>query len=233
MITNNCNEIFKQFEELRASYPGLSIRECEHHIEISGMLDFSATYNEIVIEGIFDILIQVPFDYPKTLPVVWEVGGRVSEFFHHFVDHSLCLGSELSMRIKLSDTPTLITYVQDLVIPYLYSYRHYELYGLLPYGELSHGAQGILEAYSEQFGTDSPEVTIRLLEALIKPYRGHHLCPCGRGLKVRSCHGEVIKRLISSIPQEIFIEDINQCRYFLTTQGTNASNKAQKISLTR
>lgn len=212
MILNNDNDILKHFEELRVSYPGLSIQECDEHFKIIGMLDFSALCKGIKIDDIFDVLIKVPKNFPEILPRVWEMGGRIPDDFHVLNDKSLCLGAELNIRLKLADSPSIITYIHELVIPYLYSYRYLELYGNLPYGELSHGAKGILEAYCEQFKTNSPEAAVKLLEALTKPYRGHHPCPCGSNLKSRICHGETMKRLRNSIPRKVFINDLSICK---------------------
>lgn len=186
--------IQNQFEELRINYPGLSLRKDDKSFFIEGMLDFIATYNEVPIEDTFDIMIIVPEEYPYQLPKIFETGYRIPEDYHKLVDGSLCLSTMLGIRIKLAADSSLKAYVEKLVIPYLYSFRYKQIYGEMPYGELSHN-RGITEFYCELFKTDSADVAIGLLKILAGRYRGHQLCPCGTGMKLRDCHGNFIREV--------------------------------------
>ena len=37
------------------------------------------------------------------------------------------------------------------------------------------------------------------------PYRGHLLCPCGSGEKIRNCHGNVLRKVMDAKLQDEFI----------------------------
>lgn len=212
--------IKSQFNELKSVYPGLSLLEKDDGIFlIQGMLDFSATYNEVIIEDIFDIEIIIPDDYPQYFPEIREVGGRIPKTFHTFDDGTLCLGALLDLKMKFSVNPTLIAFVKELVIPYLYSFCYKRIHKNMPYGELSHGVQGILEFYCDLFDTKSKSLAIGFLRILANKYRGHHPCPCGSGNKLRNCHGEFIKNISTYQSQFCFMQDYEQCLKYLTTKN--------------
>lgn len=211
--------IQSQFSELKSVYPGLSLIEKDHGVfMIQGMLDFSATYNELTIEDIFDIEIILSSGYPQDLPEIREVGGRIPKTFHTFNDGTLCLGALLDLKMKFSVNPTLITFIQELVIPYLYSFCYKRIYKNMPYGELSHGGQGVLEFYCDLFNTKSESIAIDFLRILANKYRGHHPCPCGSGNKLRDCHGEFITKISTYQSQNCFMQDYEQCLEYLTTK---------------
>ena len=68
----------------------------------------------------------------------------------------------------------------------------------MPFGERSHGVEGIYEYYKEYFDAESKEQVLALLEAVCsKKYRGHLLCPCGSEKIGRKCKHK--DRIIASI----------------------------------
>ena len=71
----------------------------------------------------------------------------------------------------------------------------FQRYGEFPFGERGHGWDGIIQAYSELFNEPDYIKTIRLMKSIsIGQYRGHALCPCGSGQKLRACHGPFIMK---------------------------------------
>lgn len=218
--------IENQFEDLRSEYPGLSLADVSPQIFlVQGMLDFKATYNEITIEDVFDIAISIPKDFPQRIPKVWETGGRIPRNHHTYDYGGLCLGASLAIRMMIVQDPSLKSYVKNQVIPYLYSFLYKEFFKEMPYGELSHGGEGIIEYYCDLFNTDSSLVVIGLLEVLAGSYRGHHPCPCGSGRKLRDCHGALIREISSYQGKEWFEYDVTQCKIYLSSKGKNARSK--------
>jgi hypothetical protein len=49
---------------------------------------------------------------------------------------------------------------------------HFEKTGTLPFGELSHGCQGIREYYQETFSTDDVRIALALLKVLSRRLKG-------------------------------------------------------------
>lgn len=201
--------IKQQFEELVQTFP--SLRLCEdrpRHWVIRGKISFSASFQNDTITDTFSVMIILPDDYPHSPPNVQETGGRIPADFHQNPDRTLCLGIPIEVRQRFKKEPTLLAFVEKLLIPYLYSYSYFEKYGKLPFGEFAHGGKGIREYYQELFKTDDIYIVLELLKIMANgSYRGHHLCPCNSGKILRKCHGQLILKLLKEYHKEIFFKD--------------------------
>lgn len=190
--------VIDQFNDLSSRYPSLLLSWDEQIGIIEGDLHFIATFNSVDIEDVYSIKIIVPPNYPYVIPKTFETSRRIPDGFHKFDDGSLCLEAPTKQYIEFSTQPTLLFYVEKLVIEYLYGYSHFQRFGTLPYGERAHGNKGILSFYRELFEVDDYSAIMRLLYVLcVNQYRGHLLCPCGSGNKARYCHGNTIRNLVS------------------------------------
>lgn len=191
--------LYAHVEELLAIHSQLGVAyEDKHRIVIAGTLAFEAApKGEDPISDSFQIQIHIPGQYPARLPKTKETEGKIDRSYGHFLEGDyLCLALPVEERRRFSDTPTLLGYVNNLVIPYLYNYRIWELTGESPFGELAHYAPGILQYYREQLEVESDLVVLQALTMLIESgYRGHRSCPCGSGRKVRDCHAVPLRRL--------------------------------------
>jgi hypothetical protein len=205
-----------QLKELKTFYPGLYYEIKEDYTEITGMLDFKAEFNGITIEDVFDVKIVVLSNYPQTLPMVWESGERIPDEYHKLENNALCLGSSLGIRMGFNKEPSLYGFVNNILIPYLYSYCYKQEYGEMPFGELSHGPAGILEYYCEIFKVDSNETALDLIKIIVGEYRGHHMCPCGSGLRLRNCHGTLVRNLKKYTSMHDFKFDLYYCENHLS-----------------
>jgi hypothetical protein len=71
-----------------------------------------------------------------------------------------------------------------------------------PFGERSHRAKGLLEAYGDMVGSTEPVVITTYLDYLSKDeVKGHWECPCGSGQRLRNCHAAHLRTLRGRIPQ--------------------------------
>jgi hypothetical protein len=209
--------IHRQFEELDQTYSGLVLCEdAPGRWAIRGMLSFSATFQDVTITDAFSILIMLPQDYPDSPPTVQETGGRIPENFHQYSDRTFCLGAPVEVWRRFKADPRLVAFVRTLVVEYLYGYAHLEKHGTLPFGELSHGCQGIREYYQELFNTDDVQIALALLKVLADgTYRGHQACPCGAGKILRKCHGPILLGLLEHQPKTRFLRDATNVLYSL------------------
>lgn len=207
----------KHYYELISIYPGLILeKKVDDCWRVSGILKFEKSYNEVIIGDEYAIEIYISQYYPHEPPVVFERGNRIPRDFHKLEDNALCLGAPLELRMKFSQTPTLLAFVDNFVIPYLYSYSYFEKYGSMPFGELSHGGKGILEYYFSVFDTNDIELVKQLLTILSENrYRGHHICPCGSGLKIRKCHGKKLLEIMKYQTPNGYKYDLSQINYFI------------------
>jgi len=218
--------IRKQFDDLTRIHSGLELSEdFPNRWAIRGNLSFDVTYAGKNINDTFSILISIPKDYPQSPPAIQETGGRIPRAidYHILPDAgNFCLSTPLRVRLKFQKNPTLLYFVNGLVIPFLFSFSYKKLYGNMPYGEFSHGRLGIFESYQELFGITEPHAVLGLLKILAEDcYRGHLPCPCGNGERIRHCHGRLIREICIYQSQDEFLLDYLQCITYLNKSGVN------------
>lgn len=182
--------IIDQFDELQSSYPELTLRNDGGVWAVRGLLVFSAVYAGQRIDDEYSVGILLPSDYPNRVPQTFETSGRIPKDFHKFQDGSLCLGEPPAVKRTFLKEPSLLGYVKNCLLPYLYSYSYKCKYGNLPFSELPHSQVGLVKHYLELFHLKNELSLVGLIAILAKEnYRGHVLCPCGSGKRLRSCHG--------------------------------------------
>ncbi|TWU64534.1 hypothetical protein V7x_00780 [Crateriforma conspicua] len=145
----------------------------------------------------FRIRIEVPFDFPRSPPLVFEVGGRVPKEFHQLENGALCLASPTRQLLHLHNRHTLLSFIHSFVVPYFYGVVLMERGMSLPFGELAHGRSGLLADFQQLFRTDNSEAAIAFVGLTARPKRkaNHCMCPCGSGVRLSRCqvhHAHVI-----------------------------------------
>ena len=157
-----------------------------------------ATYG--IVKDEFVLKIIVPKTFPNEIPVVFELEDRFPKTadYHTYVDGSLCLGSPLSIRKRITDNPTISGFVETCIVPYLFSMSLY-LKGTKTFifGELSHGTFGIIEDYYEIFELETIPQVLSLIDILCmkKNVANKQVCPCGCNQIITKCkmHKKVVK----------------------------------------
>jgi len=199
--------IESQCLDLKEKYPGLSLITKDNIPAVLGPLDFRAEFDGETINSVFTVEITFPNNFPDSPPIAKEIGGCIPQEFHKFSDECLCLGTPAIINMVFAKDPTLIVFIEKLLIPYLYSYCYKEKHGVMPYGEL-HGEEGIYESYKDVFKTSSDYVALQLLKILAEDnYRGHLPCPCESGKIVRKCHGPTLLEIKIGTLKERFVYD--------------------------
>lgn len=164
---------------------------------LKGTLDFHVIgpADEEIADSYAITLIVRP-GFPKVLPGVRETGGRIPMDYHKLHGGELCVGAPTEIRLRLREVPTLLTFVEGFVVPYLYGYSHREIHGTIPYGELAHGNDGIRQHLATMFRTKSigqSEEFLRL--AGLKKRTANKLpCPCGSGRRLGRCHNRSVNQ---------------------------------------
>lgn len=199
-----------QFAELIERYPSLMLRWENDIGIIEGDLLFKATFNGVEISDSYSIRIEIPATYPRELPITKETGGRIPGYFHKNGDDILCLEVQTKILMEFLISPKLLFYVEKFVIEYLYGFSYKKQFGVMPYGERPHGASGIMDFYKEElFKVSDPKYVLQLLRIVTSGhYRGHHQCPCNSGNRIRNCHLDEIKYLLSLGIQDSFRADL-------------------------
>ncbi|MCC6579432.1 MAG: hypothetical protein IT440_03265 [Phycisphaeraceae bacterium] len=189
----------RQIAELTEIHKELTaIVERDHETLLSGALPFEASADGLeTITASFDIELTIPHDFPDTLPRVRETGGRIAGDYNHLnPSGTLCLAVPVEQRSIFFEQPTLLGFVNRLVIPYLYGYCFWKKHGRHPFDEAAHGYEGILRHYLDTLHLSSELAALSVICFLLEHgYRGHHDCPCGSGFTVRKCHGQALLTL--------------------------------------
>lgn len=189
----------RQIDELIAVHKGLrDIVEHGDETVVSGVLPFEASADELeTITESFEIELTIPRDFPESLPRAREIGGRIEiNYEHRNPSGTLCLAVPVEQRRIFLENPTLLGFVNRLVIPYLYGYCFFKRYGRHPFDEAAHGYEGILRHYADTLDLRDNLSVLAVVSYLLEyGYRGHHDCPCGSGKKVRTCHGPALMTL--------------------------------------
>lgn len=214
--------IIDQIKAVTDKYPSLSVTPNEDGYTLIGTITMSKTYNDVPLYDDYHLKIVVTSDFPEHIPSVFDINDDIPNDFNHFLtDGSFCLGVFCDLRSFLDTHPSLLCFIDEIVMSYLYSASYFRIYGTFPYGDRSHGAEGKLEAYRERYGTDNDRILAYLLFYLIEeiPYRGHSICPCGSGKKIRNCHGIQLIQDIRSPYRKYFQSDAYDVLDYLATQG--------------
>ena len=210
----------EQFNELHQFYRELVLDKTNANSwKARGELKLSASYDGVTIQDEFHIEIQIPPNFPESVPMVWETKGRIPDDFHKFTNKSLCLGSPLNVKIKFRENPTLLGFVEELLVHYLFGFCIYERTGMMPFGELTHD-RGMLDSYKELFGLQTDIQTLQILKLMAEgKYKGHLQCPCESGKQMRQCHGPQLIEVSRFQQHAEFYKDYLTCILEYANEG--------------
>jgi hypothetical protein len=185
------NLVDKQFLDLRKKYQYLYKRNSQALIIIAGKIFFDCNN----IKDDYDIEINISSNYPIKIPLVCETKGKIPKDWHH-IGKYFCLETPFRIWEIFRKQETLLSFVDNLVVPYLASYSYFKKTGDSS-KEHAHEARGILDDYKKYFNIKDDLLTFILLRILAeRDYRGHASCPCGSGKKLRKCHGKYIQNIL-------------------------------------
>ena len=212
--------VIDQVIEAQARHPTLELlRDPAGALLIRGCVGFSIEHDSQKVEDCYHLELKIPDDYPASPPFVYETEGEISKDFGHFmVAGNFCLGAPVEVRRQFAAHKNLLRFIDDQVIPYLFSYSFKRDYGKLPFGDLLHGEAGLLQYYMEFFETPLIE-TMKLLKCLADDFAPPLMtCPCGGGLKLRNCHGPILTELRPHLLPKQFETELREMIKFVQTE---------------
>lgn len=203
--------------EVQSAYPDLYFYEENGHILIRGGLPL--THEGVTLDR-YLIEIELPQDYPESIPTVREVGGQIPRTVdYHIVNDKgqacLFLPDE---RWKVCPPGTsLLEFLNGPVRNFFLGQSLVRRGQPWPFGQWGHGARGVHEFYTEIFGTDDLATIRTYLEYLTKKrIKGHWSCPCGSGKRLRNCHFSELQDLQAKIPRSVAMRSWNLLALLLT-----------------
>lgn len=193
-------------------YPGLRIApSAGEELKLAGELRFRVTGpSGDTIEDSYEVELRVPLDFPRGTPTARETGGRIAPTFHKLKGGLLCLGAPTDLRIRLVTSPTLLTFVERIVIPYLFGHTYYQAHGKMPFDELEHGKAGLLQHYATLFGVPGPATARGFVRvtSLRRRVANKLPCPCGSRRRLGRCHHRRVNRLRQLLGRAWFREEL-------------------------
>ena len=228
-------ELLAQIGELQRTHIGLTgIEERRRETVVSGELPFEASPEGLAtITESFDIELLIPEAYPAELPWVRETGTKIDgDYGHVFQNGRLCLAVPVEERRIFARQPSLLGFVNRLVVPYLYGYCYWKKFGEHPFGEQSHGVEGIAGYYVERLELNDDLAALAVVASLLEHgYRGHHRCPCGSGEIVRKCHGAALRELHEHhTPEALGVDFRAILEHVLSKDGVEGLSRAPALN---
>lgn len=206
--------------DLLREQPGLRLAPSSNgEVRVAGTIRFVAAKPGLEeIEDSFEVQIAIPRSFPRDLPVVREVGGRIPSNFHTNDDGGLCLGSPTRQLLAVRSAPTVPAFLKKCVIPYLYGFSYHARHGVMPFDELAHGLQGLRDDFRFLFGVETDEAALEMLRlaGLKKRVANKANCPCDSGCRLGKCHNRRVNFLRDQLGRIWFQK---QYRYFVGREG--------------
>lgn len=185
-------------DDLLRTYPGLRLAPSRPGVvRLAGTLAFTMeAAAKVRISDAYEIELLIPDSFPDDVPLARETGKRIRHDFHRLTNGYFCLGAPTRLKLTLACHPTLLGFIEHCLIPYLYSYSHLIQYGELPFGELAHGADGLLDDLGCLYGAPAAAAPgLVSLTALRKRVANRKCCPCGSGRRLGTCHHGAVNSL--------------------------------------
>lgn len=185
--------------DIDAAYPDISVEQ--EHDTIFGRGSFPVK-DGIDILSRFLIGIEFPRDFPDSVPILRETGGRIPWHADRHVNSAngeACPIVPEEWLIR-QDHDSILAFLDGPVRNFFLGQLAVESGAPWPFGERLHGVDGLIESYGELLGTTDKKAVRRYLDCLSKEHlKGHWDCPCGSGERLRNCHLEMVNALRTKI----------------------------------
>lgn len=190
--------------EVQELYPNLHFYPQNDRVVVRGSLPIIDAGKELDRYSVEIVLLA---DYPNTVPLVWETGGKIPRHADHHVNKEtgeVCLFvPDEGWKIYPPGT-TFLEFLNGPVRNFFLGQSVFRRTGEWPFGQRRHGPAGILEYYAELLGIDEATVILAYLECLSRPtLKGHWPCPCKSGKRIRDCHRHQINELRTKISRKL------------------------------
>jgi hypothetical protein len=190
---------------LRTHYPTLHlVIDGEGRAEVCGT--FPVRSPDGVERDRYQITIELLADFPKSLPIVREVGGRIpwKSDRHVNVGGTCCV---LIPDARWRSFPEGAPFRQFLDGPLYDFFLSQSLVALgepWPFGQWSHEGEGLWEYYRELLQTTDKRRVARVVYLLSRAQMNPRCdCPCGKEKKLRDCCLATVADLRKKIPWEV------------------------------
>lgn len=217
--------------KIRTCFPSLWIGIDGSTVTLRGTLPLFDPITGIDFDR-FEIAVELPKDYPKSVPSVRETGGRIPWCpERHNTDGAACLFVPEDRGRCWPEGSDIVAFLRGPVTQFFFGQSFYEQHGRWPFGERSHGTVGRYEFYAETCGSDEAEVVVGFMRMIAaREPRGHWLCYCGSGHRMRACHLQLLLGARRLIPRKTAQDALNQLAQDFQRQRATTSPKETAIT---
>lgn len=189
-------------EDIARAFPDLWVHIVDKRVRIQGSLPVLA--NGVLIYR-YQILVELPKDYPQSVPTVYELSCRIPRVPDgHVSDNgALCLFLPDERWKYYPPGMSIVEFLRGPVNHFFLWQEELKILGEPLIKARPHGAKGIMEYYREELKTDKLEIIIKFLEYLEGNAKGHRECFCGSGKKMRNCHFEKLLDMRKKISPDV------------------------------
>jgi hypothetical protein len=164
----------------------------------------------------YGICILLVDRYPKQLPVLFCNDPKlpIGNIDRHIMDDgSACLGIYADLMIRWLRKPDIVNFLENFAAPFLVWQAYFDAHQRPPsWGQRSHFADGILEYYAELLGVGKRKSVVDFMKLLARKNqpKGHEMCPCGSGKRLRNCHRQLLYSTREKVEWEYVAGDLQK-----------------------
>lgn len=197
-----------EVSEVIAKYDGLQQKSVR---VLEGTLDMRAEFGGLLLADSFAVQIAAANPHSDRVPALREIGGRTEAIankhgirdlrdLHRNNDGTACLCVTYAESQRFPDGSTLLSFIESLVVPYLYALSFFDKNKKWPWPDYSHGVVGLLEFWGEndalRTAAELGDLVSRVRReanwtAYHKQFRkpsAERLCICGSQKSFQLCH---------------------------------------------
>lgn len=182
--------------ELAARYPNLQLYTGDGGPILRGSLPIEHAGREI---DRFFVEIDLRTLCTRELPAVRETAGRIPHETRRHVnakDGTACVCIPADYFVQHPGPFDVMAFLDGPVMSYFIGQALVEQGDTWPQGEWGHGADGLVQWGRKFFGCASRDEVLRFLEIMaVREMKGHLVCPCGSGVRIRKCHVSQLRLL--------------------------------------
>jgi hypothetical protein len=209
-----------QLDEVISKYPKLYKHIVDNVMALKGFIDIIDDSGKLW--DTYEILVRPSSNFPNKFPILFEIGGKIPKNgdWHIYTDGSCCLTVPPNEAIVCINGVSVLTFIDDWVLPYLANQTYRTLTGDFV-NEYSHGTLGLVEFYQNLLNTKDTNQIVRLLTFILnnkKPDRTN-VCFCGSNQKFRHCHKEAFEK-INLIGEELVKSNLTSMFQYLAYTKT-------------
>lgn len=195
----------ERYQQLKRTGPGV----------VEGILTMQAVYDGERIDENFQVKITAQNPNSHRIPALYETGGRTKAIAEKYAivdlralhynpnDETACVCVRQEEKYKYPPGSDLLTFIENLAVPYLYGLTFYDQHQRWPWGDYAHGSLGLLEFYADEPIEQNEEDVNDVLTAIRKEinWKDYHkqirnpnekkACVCGSGKPFGTCHEKV------------------------------------------